>query len=289
MTFYISVYSGLNNKLLPLISLLRIARIENRKIKCYWGNDKFLNSSNFQFNDLFNNIDDIEFISKKEFYRELKNKNNVIYNNSGSDRNITNTIYKTTLKTSVFYNIVHCISYENDNFINKFVPYPREYTEKITMIDELRKNIKNLVPTDNILNKINFDFFDKNQVLGIHIRTTDGGFTDIPKNNIFNYIDLFLKEHPSYKIYISTDNYDLENKIIKTFPDKIFYLKNPFGKSYHDKFNRTTYGTKNAVCEMFSLSKCKYFVGTPGSSFSFMVWLLRNDNSINFWCNNPWK
>ena len=72
------------------------------------------------------------------------------------------------------------------------------------------------------------------------------------------------------------------------YPEKIYYLKSPFGNTYSDN-DRGSYGTKNAVCEMFSLSKCTKFVGTPGSSFSFMVWLLRNDDTLDFWCDNPWK
>ena len=53
----------------------------------------------------------------------------------------------------------------------------------------------------------------------------------------------------------------------------IMHFDNPFGNSYSDIVNRFTYGTKNAVCELYILSKCSNFVGTPGSSFSFMVWL----------------
>lgn len=288
MTFYISVYSGLNNKLLPLISLLRIALKENRKIKCYWGEDKFLSSSNFEFNDLFNEIENIEFITKEEFEKELDNDNNIIYNKNGSCRNKNSTIFIPNDKTAVFYNVVHCISYQDDNFTDNFIPYPFKFTKRIQVIDDLRNNIKtNLIPSDDILNRINSDFFSNNKVLGIHLRTTDGGFKKIPINNIFYFIDSFFKKLPSYKIYISADNLKLENEIVKKYPDKIYYLKNPFGKTYNDKFDRTTYANKNAVCEMFSLSKCNYFVGTPGSSFTFMVWLLRNENTLNFWCKNP--
>ena len=45
--FYIKVYSGLNNKLIPLLSLLRIAKKENKIIKCYWGNDAYINKNMF--------------------------------------------------------------------------------------------------------------------------------------------------------------------------------------------------------------------------------------------------
>ena len=289
MSFFIYVHSGLNNKLIPLLSLLRIAKKENKNIKCYWGNQAYLSNSLFHFNDLFENVKEIQFISSKEFNQEFNNKNNIIYNKLGSDRDRKEIIYNTNSKNSVFYKIVHIISYKNDNVIGRYVPYPRENIYKISFIDELRNVIKNLKPKKNILSKINLDLFENNKILGLHIRTTDGGFKDIPKNNIFDYITNFLRNNPLYKIYISCDNFELEQKVIEKFPNKIYYLKNPFGNKYGDKFNRSTFGTKNAVCEMFSLSKCTKFAGTPGSSFSFMVWLLRKDDSLNFWCENPWK
>ena len=62
MFFFIHLHSGLNNKLIPLLSLLRIARKEKKKIKCYWGNDAYLSKSLFNFNDLFEDIKEIEFV-----------------------------------------------------------------------------------------------------------------------------------------------------------------------------------------------------------------------------------
>ncbi len=284
MCFYISVHSGLNNKLIPLLTLLRIARKEKRKIKCYWGNDAYLSKYIYHFNELFESIKDIEFISKQEFYKELHNKHNIIYNVDGNCSGGENDItYKTNTKPTVFNKIVHFISYENDNIFKYISPYPREQIKTNSVIDDTRKYLKELIPKKDILNKIDIDL-SNNEILGIHVRTADGSFKDIPKNNIFNYITNFLKNNPLYKIYISCDDFELEQKIIKKFPEKIYYLKNPFGNEYQDKFNRSTFGTNNAICEMFSLAKCSTFVGTPGSSFSFMVWLLRNDDVLKFWC-----
>ena len=248
-----------------------------------------LSKSLFNFNDLFEDIKEIEFVSLNDFLKEFNNKNNIIYNKSGSDRDRNEIIYNTNSKNSVFNKVVHIISYKNDYIEGKYFPYPKENIHKNLIIDELRSIIKDLKPKKDILNKINFDLFKDNKILGIHIRTTDGGFKDIPKNNIFNYIEDFLKNNPEYKIYISCDNFKLEQKIIKRFFKKIYYFENPFGINYQDKFNRESYGTKNCICEMFSLAKCDKFVGTPASSLTFMVWLLRNDDTLNFWCENPWK
>ena len=75
MTFYIQIHSGLNNKLIPLLSLLRIARKENRKIKCFWGPDAYTSSVIFKFLDLFEPIKDIDIINQTEYIQAFNNNN----------------------------------------------------------------------------------------------------------------------------------------------------------------------------------------------------------------------
>ena len=292
MTFYIYLHSGLNNKLVPLVSLLRIAKKENRKIKCYWGEDAYLNNSLFSFINLFNNIDNIEFISLNEYMNNFNNKNNKIYNKNGSDRNRNEIIYKKENNDIVvFHKIVHLISYKDDNVIDNYFPYPRNNKEVTQIIFEVRDMVKYLKPVEQIQSKINYniDKFKNSNVIGIHIRSTDGAFAKIPSKDIFGFIQNLLNKDKHIKIYISCDDFLLENNIIKQFSDNILYFSNPFGNNYSDKFNRKSWGTMNAVCEMYILSKCDHFYGTPGSSFSFMVWLLRNDKFLEFWCKNPWN
>ena len=183
MTFYIYVRSGINNKLVPLLSLLRIAKKENRKIKCCWGEDAYINKSLFSFLDLFKNINDIEFINMNEYINVFKNENNKIYNRDGSDRNRNEIIYKKDPNNIIVFNkIVHLISYKEDNVIGNYVPYPRENKETTQIISELRDIVKDLIPVQEIQNKIIeiTNTFKNKNVIGLHVRTTDGGFTDIP-------------------------------------------------------------------------------------------------------------
>lgn len=292
MTFYIYVRSGLNNKLVPLLSLLRLAKKENRKIKCYWGEDAYIKKALFCFSNLFDDIGDIEFIDYTEYMTIFNSKNKIIYNKDGSDRNRKEIIYRPNENNDViiFHKIVHLISYADDNVIGSYVPYPRETKETTPIIKEMRDIIKDLKPVNEIQSKINnvIREFEDNDVVGLHIRTTDGGFTDIPSKDVFDFIHNLLDTNKNARIYISCDTMSLENEIKNKFSDKILYFSKPFGDNYSDKFNRTSWGTMNAVCEMYILSKCSKFYGTPGSSLSFMVWLLRNDNCLDFWCENPW-
>ena len=64
----------------------------------------------------------------------------------------------------------------------------------------------------------------------------------------------------------------MENKIRGKFGKKILFLGclgYIIGDTYQDKFDRFTLGTYNAACEMFLLSKCNEFYGTPGSSGAY--------------------
>ena len=292
MTFYIHVHSGLNNKLVPILSLLRIAKKENRKLKCFWGNDAYVNKTLFNFNDLFENIDNLEFVTIQEYMNLFNNENTKIYNKFGSDRDRSQIIYNNDKNEIVlFHKIIHLISYNDDNVIGNYVPYPRENKEITQIIVDLRNIAKYLKPIKEIQDKIDYNItnFKNNNVIGIHIRTTDGGFTDIKSGDVFKFINNLLEENTNSKIYISCDKLELENEIKKIFSNNILFYSNPFGNNYSDKFNRSSWGTINAVCEMFILSKCNKFYGTPGSSLSFMVWLLRKDNLLEFWCKNPWN
>ena len=292
MTFCLHVHSGLNNKLVPLLGLLRIAKKENRQLKCLWGNDAYINKSLFSFNDLFESIDNLEFITIQEYVNLFNNQNTKIYNRSGSDRDRSGIIYNNNKNDVVlFHKVVHLISYKDDNVIGNYVPYPRICKEITPIINELREIVKLLKPVEKIQNKINntIENFKNTNVIGLHIRTTDGGFTDIPSKDVFGFINNLLEENNGSKIYISCDTLALENEIKKTFTNNILYFTNSFGDDYSEKYNRSSWGTMNAVCEMFILSKCNKFYGTPGSSLTFMVWLLRNDKFLEFWCKNPWN
>lgn len=290
--FYIAVHSGLSNKLIPLLSLLRIANKENKKIMCLWDKFAYQKDIIFHFNDLFKPIKNIKFINKNEYIKEFNNSRNKIYNKNGSDRDRNEVIYKNSgINNTIFNYIVHSISYSKDNVVGKFIPTPRIKTICNDFIDEFRIEVKKLKPVDEIQNKIDtvVNKFKNEKILGIHIRTTDGGFTDIDDNKSLDYIKLFLTNNPNWKIYLASDNNKSEKKIIDMFgKDKIYVFSDPFGKIYEDKFNRSTYGVINGVCDLFILSKCNKFIGTPGSSFSYMAWLLREDNILDFWCDNPW-
>lgn len=309
----IHVYSGLNNKLVPLLSLLRICKKKNKQILCHWETNGVIDRINKEGNhflSLFENINEIKFIDINSINNLKNNSDLIIVNKNGSDRDRNSIQYNLHYKpdSKLYFNhVVHAIHFSNDDVIHKYVPYPRVKVKKNKFIDELREMYKLLVPKEDILLKVNNMTQNFTNVLGLHIRTTDttkrisgeqlkdnlcgvrtGGFTKIDYTNVFNYISNFLIDNPEWKVYISCDCIEIEREIIKKFGEKILYFDYSFGDTYNDKFDIYN-GLKNSISEMYILSKCTKFLGTPGSSFSFSVWLLRTDEYLDFWCKNPWN
>ena len=292
-SFYIKVHSGLGNKIIPLLSILRIAQKENKKVNCYWSNlnRNFKKLDNTHFLKLFEPINNINFINGIK-YNKIKNSN-TIYLHTLESHSIKGYIKSTKLnsinknKIIVVENIVHYISLQNEIVFKKYDRWPLGDVTKSDVIKEICKYAKKLKPLKDIQNKIdnivtNLNI-DKIKYLGVHVRVKDGGH---PKNNVntlINKVQIFLNKNPDWKIYLATDSLDIEKKICNKFPNKVCYMKNPFGKKYKDKVKNNLYGLKNAICELFILSKCNKLLGTKKSSFSVLAWLLSNLNELMIW------
>ena len=275
MSFYINLISGLNNKLIPLISLLRIANKENKRIFVYWNNNLKINSINDSLEELLD-IKNVTIIKREEYYNELLNKDNIIYNN--------NSFYKNTSKTCVFLNTVHPIMYIEEKEYNILKPYPKKPIFTTELIQDYRNIIKEVKIHKQISERVKKTIcnFEDKHVIGVHLRTSDGSFRLHNHNMIYSFIKEKVKLDNVY-IYLSCDTIIFEKKIKSLFDNKILLFNSPFGNCYEDKFNRTTYGSINGFCEMYILSKCNEFYGTPTSSFTFMTWLFRNDNILKFY------
>ena len=297
----IGLHGGLNNKLIPLYSLLRLKDklgLHNEKIHCYWGLEPgFKKEIDIKYNDIFEVNDNITFITKSQYLKHFNDKTNTIIN--------TKTYYKdlsiTTLNPIIFNSIkndskniiinyiIHPLNLEKDNAIPNYIPYPRTSVSSNLFINDLRKEVTNLKLKKELKDKL---FIFTQPTLGIHIRNYDGGFKMININNSIIFVNKFLKSNPEWNIYVSTDSLENENILksnIINSDNNLIFNSNYIGNTYNDKFNRNTYASINGIIEMFNLSNCDKFVGTPGSSFTFMTWLLRNDNILDFWCDNPWN
>ena len=283
MNKYLFVKSGIGNQLIPLISLLRMCDKYDYKLNVIFNkivayNFTQVNSKSLSIPDLIEI--DYSYNILSGFPTHCVEKNcewSAEYNTIRS--NEENDIF--------YFNVCHLFGDEDDN-VKLYSPFPcKKIIENLFFFD-LKKYVKLIKPVKLIKEKIDI-YVDKlnkidNKVLGLHVRTLDGGFIEMyNEDNLFNYIDNFLEKNKNWKIYISTDNKNTEDKLINKYNDFMLKLDNPFGNNYDDKFSDNNYGLMNSMYEIFILSKCDKFVGSAGSSFSLLAWLLSNNNILEFW------
>lgn len=277
---FLELKSGIGNQLIPLISMIRICDkfnfklyVKAYKINAY--NHTNVNDKTYTIHNLLNINYDINIISSLPYNLNICNCNWNIEKNIITDNDKNNTLY---------YNVCHVFGTLNDK-ISDYQPYPTKNFQINGFLQELKMYAKLITPVDIINNKIN-NYINglKCKVLGLHIRTLDGGFIEYyNQNKLFSFIEGFLKDNKDWKIYVSTDNNIIENTLIDKYGESILKLDNPFGNTYNDKFSDNNFGLMNAVYEIYILSKLDKFVGSVGSSFSFLSFLLSNNSSLDFW------
>ena len=277
---FLDLKSGIGNQLIPLISMIRICDkfnfklyVKANKITAY--NHTNVKDKTYTIHNLLNINYDINIISSLPYNLNICNCNWNIKKNIITENDKNNTLY---------YNVCHVFGTLNDK-ISDYQPYPTKNFQINEFLQELKMYAKLITPVDIINNKINNYIKGlKCKVLGLHIRTLDGGFIEYyNQNKLFSFIEGFLKDNKDWKIYVSTDNNIIENTLIDKYGESILKLDNPFGNTYNDKFSDNNFGLMNAVYEIYILSKLDKFVGSAGSSFSFLSFLLSNNNSLDFW------
>ena len=279
---FITLSSGIGNQLIPLISMIRVCQKLEHNLYI-----KFNKINSYNFTKVLNNtytLLDLVCINFK--YNSFDNipKNCIIKNLNWSSKDCV--IQSNEENNILFKNICHIITLNNDS-IEGCHPTPRERIKINNILEELRNIAKLINPIDIINDKVQevVRTFTHN-VLGLHIRTLDGGFIELfNKKRLLLFIDNFIEKNLTWKIYISTDNINIEHELVNLYGNKIIKFDNPFGNNYNDKFSDNNYGLMNAICEIFILSKCNNFVGSAGSTFSFFSWLRSDNNILNFWNN----
>lgn len=277
---YLHLHSGIGNQLIPLISMMRVCNKFNYKLNIICNkinsyNHTIVNDKTYNINNLFYIKYDINIISSTP--------NNLTKCNC--NWNIKNNVITHNEKNNILYfNVCHVFGTLNDE-IKHYQPYPKKKIFLNNFLEELRIYAKLITPIDVIKNKI--DNYINNldcKILGLHIRTLDGGFIELyDQNKLFNFIEEFLKDNKNWKIYVATDNKIIENTLIDKYGESIIKLDNPFGNTYNDKFSDNNFGLMNSVYEIYILSKFDKFIGSAGSSFSFLTFLLSNNNTLEYW------
>lgn len=255
--------SGLGNRLRIMATSIKLAREGNKKLQIYWNRNAELHA---KFDELFEYplhisvkpvplrykiwIEMRRFSSKlfgfENWYLGLFNFDFVFL-----DKMISDVLQnRLNLQTEVnkAKNILIC-SCEEVNYCD--LP---DY-QLFKPVAAIQKKIDSVV--------LQF----KQPTIGIHIRSTD--HTTSLKNSPFflfeNKIQEELRINPEATFFLATDNEEYQNKLVRKFgKEKILFHTNEFRREM-------TEGVKDAVVDLFCLSKTSKIYGSYWSSFSYVA------------------
>ena len=171
---------------------------------------------------------------------------------------------------------VNFIKTKTENFEGSFYIFNvnKFKVDKNIYKDNFINNHQIIRPKKIILDKVkNLEVED---MIGLHIRRTDFNqhiYTHhrhlVPYVNdkyFFNIINNILKENPSQKFFLATDNLKTQNFFCKLFPNNMVIQKKIKEQSQN---RQTTF--EESIIDLFALTNCKEFYGTRESSFTRFV------------------
>lgn len=292
------VYNGLCNRLLPIISALRLrykmkekytlniiwTHTPGRSCLAYHGELCALDElyqinkiDNFEINSEYNNYNktyEFQYWLAKDHIIDTINDNGNIFIN---------------------YALYPLLSIEDDvtsPFINTKTTLSKPGEIVFDNVGlELSSIIQELKPREELqieIEKLQKSF--KKNMIGLHLRKSDGGFVNNKWNDIVKTLIGKCKEWCSADmenngVYLATDDQDIyiefllklgKNLCSYNPPDELCLCSSQF----NNKFNNDKYNVLVAVVELHSFSKCnKLIIGTVDSTFSLCAMLLSSELS----------
>jgi hypothetical protein len=293
----IFTHSGLNNRLLPLISGFRAAEILNRQLLVYWSDTprrtgmRYHGNSGLRFNDLFENpvdevsLDEINDLEGAKWFTDWRGldcskwpqpagfnvKNPEVITGDTIPGNIDDEVI--VVRTSRLFGV------EGDNPGLDYLNNTKcSYLSAPQIVSDLRSYAALLKPVKEISGIIEeHKHVLGKHMLGLHIRKTD-----FRKYRSFKYenehiaqlAEARVLQYGPEKIYLSTDCIKTEGWFKEYFGSQLL--------TYNDvrKFENSDAGTKHALVDLYLLSKCQWILGTIHSTFSVGAWLLSENASL---------
>lgn len=294
------LHNGICNRLLPLISTIRLARKSNRKTNIVWTYTPVRSCIAYhgdlcKYEDLFIKSNDIlmelssDINNKIYEFRYWENKDHVI-DISGNDNIFVNYALYTIISTDDDQSTIF------KNF-KSIIDKPQEII-KDDIAKEFRDILKNdIVPVNELQKEIDhlYKSFYKNMV-GIHIRKSDGGFANYNWKEMTKILikqsKEWCKEDNNNGIFLATDDMDIYIEFASVLGNKMIFYNPPeilcnTKSTSGNKFSNDKYNALTAVVELNLLGKCnKYIIGTADSTFSVCGMLLSEDETRCFLIND---
>lgn len=281
------VHNGLANRLLPLISCLRLAKKSGRLLNVIFNGTPVRSCIRYdgvpcKFYDLFEKNEEILVVDKdtsgivyeRSYDFEYWLNKEMVIDVGGNGHIYTN------------YGLYTMIGVEDDQ--NSMCKLLRDVIEKPGEIhfdgiaqelgEILRTDIK---PVEELQREINLykEKRFKKHMVGIHIRSTDGGFTDIKWDKMVQELIkkslVWCGKSEENGVFLATDNgkyyVDFASKLVT---DQFVFYNPPetlcgTESTNVDKFNNDKFNVLCGLVEMYLLGECSQcIVGTASSTFS---------------------
>lgn len=285
------LFNGICNRLIPIMSALRLAQKNNRQVLVYWtlnpgrGCLTYFGES-CMFEDIFEHLPNLYIVPQPELDRHQPGADFYNFDYSKLNKAIVNM--ETDRVIFIFF-AIHAIFSHKDNpeDYEKYKLHISGKFEEDLVYQELKQMFKLLKPVQSIqneINKVSAQFTDK--MIGLHIRRTDGMFLDADWSKTDDALIKKTEEwvENGYKIFLATDSFYYEKRFKQRFEDNIIvYTTLNSYKFRNDKINNIA-----AVVDLYLLSKCnKAIIGTTGSSFSLVASLLSYNTPLWYIFTDP--
>ena len=298
MTITVVLHNGLCNRLNALISVIRLAKKYNKKVNMIWTYTPVRSCIAYhgdlcKFTDIFqpndNILEDAHIDHQKTYeFRYWENKDHVV--DVSGDENV--------FINYALYTIISSDDDQNSIFKNlrSIIAQPQEF-----IIDSIGQELGDILkydlqPNDDLKLEIdsNFKNFRENMI-GIHVRRSDGGFANYNWKDINKILIQQSKEwckSESNGVFLATDDMEtyinfasaLGNKLIIYNPPEVLCdTKSTSG----NKFSNDKYNVLVGYIELNLLSKCnKLIIGTADSTFSVCAMLMSDIKTKKYLINS---
>jgi len=171
-----------------------------------------------------------------------------------------------------YFDPIDNISFFKDNSNNYSIDYNGVFGYPDFTNNKLYSKLKLLSHIDEKV-KTNIKLFNNNYI-SIHVRRTD--FITSGRNIKYSFYEEFLNKNNQI-IYLATDNRDTQNYFINKYKDRIKMIN--LIDSKNNQLRNTT--LENSIIDIYICVYSQNFLGTPGSSFSELIYRLRDELIIN--------
>lgn len=290
---YVTVYSGMCNRMFAIASALRISNKFGHKVSIFWPERTgryglpYYGEINSDWDDYFERIDgvstygitgSIKFQNKKiAIDQEQTLPENLPYKDGkrfmkkelvsfifGPKEVDPNDDLIIVQKTTKPFGIKSDNMANHTNYINKLGVHKKD-----DYLSELSDCVKSFVPKQNIMKDITTvieEFSKFNKVWGIHIRGTDLA-PQSGKDRKAAIMQIIRTAPKNVGFFVASDE-PIDWVIKIAGKNRIIHYNNPL------KLENSIEGSQYALVDLFVLSKCHKILGSCGSSFSMMSWLL---------------